>query len=142
MNIKWLYLFWSGMDLLYVGRFCYLGFSQGRIPFYSDIQSFFLLSTEHSSVSILLFWLSLVLNVSIIFSMLLFFCNSSRVLYIVYVQTPLRLLLAVPSIPFLLWFAKTSGATSATLLFVLLLLSEIIKLCSFYFRGEACSGLK
>lgn len=136
MNIKWLYLFWGGMDLLYVGRFCYLGFSQGKIPFYSDIQSFLMLSAEHGSVSTLFFWLSLVLNVSIIFSMLLFFFKSSKVPYLVYVQTPLRLLFAVPSIPFLLWFAKTSGATSATLLFVLLLLSEIIKLCSIYSRGK------
>lgn len=136
MNIKWLYLFWGGMDLLYVGRFCYLGFSQGKIPFYSDIQSFFLLSAEHGSVSILLFWLSLFFNVSVVFSMLLFFCKSSRVPCLVYAQAPLRLLFAVPSISFLLWFAKASGATSATLLFGLLLLSETIKLCSIYFRWK------
>lgn len=136
MKIKWLYLFWGVMELIYIGQFCYLGFSQGKIPLYSDIQSFALLSVEHGALSVVLFLLSLFLNVSIVASMLLFFCRKSRVSYLVYIQTPLRLLFTVPSISFLLWFAKSGGATSVTLLFALLLLSEIIKFCSVFFSEK------
>ena len=136
MKIKRAYLFWGVMELIYICQLCYLGFSQGRIPFYSDIQSFVLLSAEHGPLSVVLFVLSLFLNVSIVVSMLLFFCRKSSVSYLVYTQAPLRLLFAVPSISFLLWFAKAGGATSATSLFALLLLSEIIKCCSVFFSEK------
>lgn len=136
MKIKWLYLFWGVMDLIYIVLFCYLGFSQGKIPFYSDIKSFALLSAEHGALSVVLFLLSLSLNVSIVVSMLLFFCRKSSVSYLVYIQTPLRLLFTVPSISFFLWFAKAGGATSAMLLFALLLLSEVIKFCSIFFSEK------
>jgi hypothetical protein len=63
-----------------------------------------------------------------------FLLRSDKVLYFVYAQVPLRVLLSVPSIPLLLWLAKANGASSTVLLVILLLLSEIIKLCSFYFR--------
>lgn len=136
MKARWLYLFWGGMDLFYVGRFCYLNFSQGKVPIYSDIQSFILLGSEHGSVSALLFLLSIFLNVSIAVSIFMFFLGSHRVPFLVYIQAPLRLLLAVPSLSFLLWLSKVNGVTSAALLFSLLLLSEVIKVLSIFFRGK------
>jgi hypothetical protein len=134
MKTRWLYLFWGGMDLFYIGRFCYLNFSQGKVPLYSDIQSFILLSAEHGYISGLLFLLSFFLNISIVFSMYLFFRASRLVPCLAYVQAPLRLLLAVPSLSFLLWLSKVGGVTSAALLFGLLMLSEVIKFFSIFFR--------
>lgn len=136
MKARWLYLFWGGMDLFYVGRFCYLNFSQGKVPIYSDIQSFILLSSEHGSVSVLLFSLSIFLNVSIIVSMFMFFLGSRRVPFLIYIQAPLRLLLAVPSLSFFIWLSKVGGVTTSALLFGLLLFSEVIKLFSVLFREK------
>jgi hypothetical protein len=131
MKARGLYWFWGGMDLFYVGRFCYLNFS-----IYSDMQSFLLLNPEHGSVSALFFWLSVFLNVSIVVSMFMFFLGARRVQYLIYIQAPLRVLLTVPSLSFLLWLSKVGGVTSIAWLFGLLLFSELIKLSSFFFRKK------
>lgn len=136
MKTRGLYWFWGAMDLFYVVRFCYLNFSQGKIPIYSDIQSFILLQPEHGTVSALFFWLSVFLNVSIVVSMFMFFLGARRVQSLVYIQVPLRVLLTVPSLSFLLWLSKVGGVTSAAWLFGLLLFSEVIKLFSIFFREK------
>ncbi|PAM83225.1 arginine:ornithine antiporter [Pseudomonas sp. ERMR1:02] len=134
MRSGWLYMFWGGMDLFYVVRFCYLNVSRGNVPLYTDVQSFILLSSEHGVASLVFFLLGIVLNVSIAFSMLLFFLNSRAAPYVAYAQIPLRIILTIPSLSFLFWASKVTGMTSATLVLGLLLLSEIIKFCTIYFR--------
>ncbi|MGI0506044.1 hypothetical protein ABY44_23670 [Burkholderia sp. ZZQ-2] len=66
-----LYLFWGGLDLLYLIRFLWLNFADGRIPLYHDIQAFGQLHEpgDHAAV-----WLglSLLLTVSIAVSACLF----------------------------------------------------------------------
>ncbi len=106
MKIKWLYWFWGAMDCFYIFRFSYLSFSQGKVPFFSDIQSYALLRAENGLTSDFLFLLSIFLNVSIVASMVLFFVDSRKIPYLVYVQTPFRLLLAVPSLSIFYGFRK------------------------------------
>ncbi|MCY1439567.1 hypothetical protein D9M71_558100 [compost metagenome] len=134
MKAGWLFLFWGGMDLFYVARYCYLNFASGRVPFYSDIQSFVPLSAEHGVVSVLFLSLGSILNISIFFSVYLFIRGSSRAPSLAYAQIPLRLILAVPSLSFVLWFSKVVGVTSAVLMFGLLLFSELLKFVSIFFR--------
>ena len=136
MKARGLYWFWGRMDLFYVVLFCYFNFSQGKIPIYSDVQSFLLLNLEQGSVSALFFWLSVFLNVSIVVSMFMFFLGARGVQYLTYIQTPLRVLLAVPSLSLLLWLSKVGGVTSAVWLFGLLLFSEVIKVISILFREK------
>lgn len=135
MKTGWIYLFWGGMDLFYLVRFSYVNFSNGRIPIYSDVQSFFLLSAEHGLYPVVFFMLGVVLNVSIICSMWLFFCGSGRASSLAYAQIPLRLLLVTPSLSFLPSVSKVTGVTSVMLLLGLLLLSEVVKFFSI-FCGE------
>ncbi|MNO92457.1 hypothetical protein D3C76_840330 [compost metagenome] len=123
-------LFWGGMDLIYVGRFCYLNFSQGKVPLYSDVQSFVRLSSDHGYISYLMFLMSLVLNISIIFSMFLLLRGSRFASRLAYAQVPFRLLFGVPSLSVLVWGATAVGATSAAFLMGLLLFSEILKVVS------------
>jgi hypothetical protein len=133
VKAKWIFLFWGALDLFYIGRFSYVNYAEGRIPFYSDVQSFVALAPEHGSVSVLLFLLSAVLNVSVIVSaFLLFFKQRSARIFICF-QTPLRLLLVVPSLSFLPWLINISGVISAVLLVGLLVMSEIIKVLSIIF---------
>jgi len=136
MKAGWLLLFWGVMDVFYIVRFCYLGFSNDRIPFYSDIQSFVLLSAGHGFVSVFFLLLGVVLNISMFFSAYLFLRGSSQAPCLAYAQIPLRLILAVPSLSFVLWFSKVVGVTSAVLMFALLLLSEILKFFSIFYRGK------
>lgn len=138
MKTKWLYWFWGAMDFFYIFRFGYLNFSQGKVPFYSDIQSYVKLRVEHELTSDALFLLSIFLNVSIVVSMALFFIGSRKTPYLIYVQMPLRLLLAVPSLSVFLWLSKAAGATSIIWFVSLLLFSEIVKLLSILFRKKWC----
>jgi len=138
MKIKWLYWFWGAMDLFYIFRFGYLNFAQGKVPFYSDIQSYVQLRVEHGLTSDVLFLLSIFLNVSIVISMVLFFIGSRKIPYLTYVQMPLRLLLAVPSLSVFLWLSKAAGATSIIWLVSLLLFSEVVKFFSILFRKKCC----
>jgi hypothetical protein len=136
MKVKGIYAFWGLMDVFYLFCFCYFGFLQGRFPFYSDIQSFVSLSDEHGFVSVLMFLLSLILNVSIICSASVLFFGGRFVLFLVYAQTPLRLLFYTPSIFFIPWLAKIGDLTSAILLIALLLVSEMLKISSIIYRDK------
>ncbi|QXI55937.1 hypothetical protein [Pseudomonas alvandae] len=136
MKAKWLYIFWGGMELLYLGGFCYLSISQGDIPFFSDLRAFVLLGEEHGLVSAVLFMSYLALNVSIIFSLLLFFLGSDSVRYVVYVQAPLRILLAMPSLVFLPLVVSFGDVIYAEALIVLLLFSEVLKVGSVHFYRD------
>jgi hypothetical protein len=133
MKTKWLYIFWGGMDVLYLGGLCYLSISQGDIPFFSDLRAFVLLGGEHGLFPAVLFMSYLVLNVSIIFSLLLFFLESDSVRYVVYVQAPLRILLVMPSLVFLPFVVSFVDVIYAEALIVLLLFSEILKVGSVHF---------
>ncbi|WP_223536767.1 hypothetical protein [Pseudomonas sp. GL-B-16] len=138
LKIKWLYWFWGAMDFFYIIRFGYLNFSQGKVPFYSDIQSYVQLRSEHGVSSDVLLLLSVLLNVSIVVSMVLFFVGSRTIPYLIYVQLPLRLLLVVPSLSIFLWLSKAAGATSVIWLISLLLFCEAVKLVSILFRKKWC----
>jgi hypothetical protein len=136
MRKKWLYWFWGVMDFFYICLFGYLNFSQGKVPFYSDIQSYLVLGEEHGLASGFMFLLSIFLNVSIVITMVLFFTGSRKIPGLVYVQMPLRLLLAVPSLSFFMWALKVGGATSVIWLLFLLLFSEVVKLLSIVYRSK------
>lgn len=130
MNRHWIYRFWAGMDFIYLVRFAYLNVSQGKIPIVSDVQSFVALALDHGVVSLLLFSLSLLLNLSILVSMVLFLRDSPAARYLAFAQLPLRLVFGLPSISLLMWFAHVGGATSSLLLLGLLLVSETLKVTS------------
>lgn len=134
MKLKCFYIFWGVMDLLYIAQVCYFNLSQGRVPIYSDIRSFISLSQDHGFYSVVFFWLTLALAVSIVFSMVLFFREMRLAAWLAYAQAPFRVLFVVPSLPFLLGLVKASGVTSVFLLFGFLLLSELIKVLSIFFR--------
>jgi hypothetical protein len=138
MKVKWLYWFWGAMDLFYIFRFGYLNVSQGKVPFYSDIQSYVQLRAEHGVASDALLLLSVLLNVSIVVSMVLFFLGSRKIPYLIYGQLPVRILLAVPSLSIFLWLSKAAGATSVIGLISLLLFSEVVKFLSIFFRKKWC----
>ncbi|HEM7878508.1 TPA: hypothetical protein U2L31_004926 [Burkholderia contaminans] len=122
-----LYLFWGGLDLLYLIRYVWINVADGRIPIVSDLQAFSQLDQPHWFVG-----LSILLLLSIVASAFLFLLGRTAARRLAYVQEPLRLLLAVPSLSFIPWLLTHFGITSLVLSITLLLCSEASKIISLY----------
>lgn len=124
--------FWAMFDLFYIVRFGWLNISQGRIPLVDDILSFSNIYPQQGVYSLILFSFSLLLNISIIFSAVMFLKKWKYANWIVYVQTPFRLFFMIPSISILPWVFKSMSIKAGVIFFAAVFISEIIKLGTFY----------
>ena len=124
--------FWAAFDLFYVIRFIWLNLSQGRTPLMDDIISFKELFAEQGFHIVILFSLSLLLNISVLLSAILLVLGWRHVNKVVYGQTLLRLMFIVPSLSVLPWALRYASITSGTILFIVTIFSEILKVSSIY----------
>lgn len=112
------FLFWGGMDALFITHFVLSNISRGRVPILADLVAFRQL--DHSSAfQTLVFGLSVSLILSIAVSAILFLRGNRHARPLAYAQVPLRLLLVVPSlslIPLLLPNSPPNLALNLTLL--------------------------
>lgn len=138
MSEKRIYMFWGGMDLMYILVFLYGSLSQGRIPIYDDYRSMLELVVQYGdNLPMYLFACSLTLVVSITYTVFLFFSRSRTARLIAYTQIPLRLFLVVPSLSFIPWLLGFFEIRQAAIGLSLLLLSEVVKVFSLYRLGRA-----
>lgn len=133
INFSKVCLFWGGMDAFYVIRFIWLNIEQGRIPFIDDIVNFKQLYSEYGGGGwvLLMFTLSMMLNISIVVSAILLILNWSKIHFLAFLQIPFRLLLIVPSISVFPWLLKQFHFNSIVFIIILLLFSEFTKFLSF-----------
>lgn len=131
--------FWAIFDLFYIFRFVWLNISQGRIPLVDDILSFSEIYPQQGAYSLILFSFSLLLNISIIFSAVMFLRKWKYVNWVVYFQTPFRLFFMIPSLSILPWMFKTMSIKIGAIFLAAVLLSEIIKVGTFYLTREKSS---
>lgn len=124
--------FWAMFDLFYIVRFVWLNISQERIPLVDDVLSFGEIYPQQGAYSLVVFSFSLLLNLSIIFSSVLFLTKWRYAHWLVYVQTPLRLFFFIPSISILPWIFKIMSIKAGLIFFSAVLLSEVIKAGTFY----------
>jgi len=124
--------FWAVFDIFYIARFVFLNISQERTPLIDDIISFGNIYPQQGGYSLILFSLSLLLNISFVCSAVLLFIKWKSVHWIIYAQTPLRLLFVVPSLSVLPWLLKNISISTGLILFVLTLVSEVLKISSFF----------
>lgn len=124
--------FWAIFDLFYIVRFGWLNLSQGRIPLVDDILSFNNIYPQQGVYSLILFSFSLLLNISIIFSAVMFLRKWRYVNWIVYVQTPFRLFFMIPSVSILPWVFKAMSIKAGVIFLAAVFISEIIKIGTFY----------
>lgn len=141
MNRRWIFLFWGGMDLLALAGFVVAALMNNRIPFYSDVRDFMILSADHGWYGGLFFGLSMLLYLSLALSLNLFFTNSRLAKLVAYVQIPFRLILAVPSITLLSWLAAAMGVTSTVAIIALKVASELIKFLTLHFGCKSKEAL-
>lgn len=133
LNFRQVCLFWGVMDVSYIGRFIWLNLEQGRTPLVDDIISFTSLYPEYGGGfwMVLMFSLSLLLNISIVFTSILLLTGWENVRYLVFAQTPFRLLLTIPSIFFCGWLLSKLNITDSVVFIMVLVLSEVFKVASF-----------
>jgi len=131
--------FWAVFDLFYIARFIWLNISQGRIPLIDDILSFSSIYPRQGAYALVLFSFLLLLNISIVFSAVMFLKKWKYVSCIVYFQTPFRLFFMIPSISILPWMFKTMSINAVAIFIAAVLLSEIIKVGTFYLTREKSS---
>jgi len=124
--------FWAVFDLFYIARFSWLNISQGRIPLVDDVVSFGDIYPQQGAYSLILFSFSLLLNISIIFSAVMFLKQWKYAHWLVYFQSPLRIFFMVPSISILPWVFKVMSIKVGMLFFLSVLISEVIKIGSIY----------
>jgi len=132
MHFRRVCLFWGAMDILYLAIYIGQNIIQRRIPFLADINNFRALYSEHGEGVWLMvvFILSMILTLSIVFSAALLLVAWGKVCYLVAAQTPLRLLLVVPSLSFLPWLVQYIHSGGVAVALILLLMSEALKVGS------------
>lgn len=128
--------FWAIFDLFYIVRFIWLNISQGRLPLIDDILSFSKIYPQQGAYSLVFFSFSLLLNISIVFSTVMFLKKWKYVSWIAYFQTPFRLFFMIPSISILPWMFKTMSIKVGAIFLAAVFLSEIIKVGTFYLTRE------
>lgn len=129
MRRSHVFLIWGLLDLLYVVRFLGLSLGHGRILIYSDLMD---AERLEPPLQLAVFWLaaSTLLTLSIAGSAFLFLRGSRAARMLAFIQTPFRLLLAVPSVSCIPWLVQAVGSSSVTLNLSLLLASEAVKVLS------------
>lgn len=124
--------FWAVFDFFYIVRFVWLNISQGRIPLVDDVLSFGEIFPQQGTYSLVVFCFSLLFNITVVFSAVLFLIKWRYANWLVYVQTPLRLFFMIPSISILPWMFKIISINAGLMLFSAVLISEVIKVGTFY----------
>lgn len=84
------------MDAIYLVRYWVTSVVEGRVPYLSDIESALWVLRDHSVLQIYTFGFVMLLQISIIASCFLFLLSSQKVRWLVYLQTPLRLVFFHP----------------------------------------------
>lgn len=124
--------FWAVLDLFYIARFVWLNISQGRIPLVDDIFSFSEVYPQQGAYALVTFSLSLLLNISVISTAVVFLKKWKYAHWVVYFQTPLRLFFTTPSVSILPWVFNVMSVKSGVILISVVFISEIVKLGTFY----------
>ena len=133
LTLKMVFYFWAALDLFYIARFVWINLEQGRIPVVGDIMAFYDIFPAQGVYALLFFSLSLLLNCSIIVSSFLLFTQWKSVHWLIYAQTPLRILFVIPSLSFLPWLFKTLTINIGAFLLLATIISEVLKVLSINF---------
>ena len=138
------YLFWSGMDAFYICLYVVRSAYRGAVPFWTDFNDAMVSMQNWGGGLELLVWLSLILQLSLFATCVLFFLCCRVAIYLALVQTPFRVFFVVPSAStILLWPMLVSGISNSVWL-GLMLLSEGCKGWSLWWlqRSLNCCCLK
>jgi len=140
LNKKAIFYFWGLCDVFYILRFIWLNIEQGRVPLIDDILSFNRVFPLQGLYSPVLFALSLLLNISIVFSAIFLFRQRENIHWLIYIQTPLRIMFIIPSLSILPWLLKNFSITAGTVFLFVTVLSEILKVVTVNMAKKTAAG--
>ena len=138
MSHRRIWLFWGAMDAIYLIWYSSNSFLNNRTPYLSDVISASDVLREHSDVQIVMFMGALVLQASIFASCAMFFLQKKSVRWLVFFQTPLRLVHIIPSVSLLLIGARVFPHYNVLAMAGLIGASEILKVWSVWRWSKKC----
>ena len=139
MNLKKITIFWGILDFCSLGWFFLWRIFHGQVPFYSDITTS--IDTARSfghPLPIIMTIISLLLNLTLIYSGYLLYMQKLNASKVTYFQTPFRLITLIPpSVFFITWplkylFENPRALSAIMTLVILMLLSEGLKICTVF----------
>lgn len=124
-----MYYIWGTFDVLHVVIYGFISVIAGRIPYVSDYSSIVDNLASYGDLSMVwLFSTSWLLEFSLLLSIFMFFSRNKKVLFLCYVQTPLRLISSTPSISLVYPVLSFMGFGNIWMAAVILIVSEVIKI--------------
>jgi hypothetical protein len=120
------YLTWAALDGFYIVWYCVNSWTGGRSPYLTDFNATLSLLEQQGGINAATAVTSWLVQLSIIFSCLLFLCRAQLAKYLAYIQIPFRLFFLLPSVSALLLAAQFLPGFSLLFL-VLIILSELLK---------------
>ena len=139
MNLKKITIFWGILDFCSLGWFFLWRIFHGQVPFYSDITTS--IDTARSfghPLPIIITIISLLLNLTLIYSGYLLYMQKLNASKVTYFQTPFRLITLIPpSVFFITWplkylFENPRALSAIMTLAILMLLREGLKICTVF----------
>lgn len=126
---RYILLFWGALDAVYLLKYVINGLMNQRIPYVTDFQSTLVLLTDHGVFAAVLVIASWLLQLSILVSCAALLLQKKFSKYLIYLQTPFRVLFIIPSLSLLSFFYPSSVSMNAVLL-VIMIATEVLKVWS------------
>lgn len=131
MTRRGVYFFWGAIDLLCVWWLVYWALSDiAAFRYTASMVAIYLFSPDYWLVALVSFVAPVLLNISLVLSMFMFFSYHRWALLLAFVQAPFRLYFFIPSLPFMPWVNSFFGLKKTALIFLVFLFVELIKLLS------------
>lgn len=139
MNINRVIMCWGILDFCSIGWYFLWRVFHAQVPFYADIIASIntAKSFEHP-MPIIITAISILLNLTLIYSGYILYGQKPNAARVSYIQTPFRLITLIsPSVFFITWplkyvFENSKAVSALVTVFILLLLSELLKICSVF----------
>ena len=139
MNLKQITIFWGILDFCSIGWFFLWRIFHGQVPFYTDITSSIITARSFGHpLPIIITIISLLLNLTLIYSGYLLYMQKPNASKVTYFQTPFRLITLIPpSVFFITWplkylFENPRSVFAIITFVILMLLSELLKICTVF----------
>lgn len=120
------------MDFVHILWYSFRSMRLDKLPYIDDLTASLNLLSEHGGSSIAMLGASWALQISIIFSCILFLAQLPTARYLAYMQAPFRLILATPSLSVLIVGADLLSVATASVLITVLVVGELIKIWTLY----------
>lgn len=138
MTRRQVFWFWGVMDAIVVAFYFLTSVARGRVPYLTDFAQAIWFLEDGGITAFYILGLTVLMVISILVSCLLFFLERDWVKWVVYLQTPVRVVALIPSVSLLHIGAAYVFGPYLVLPVSLVLISEALKVWSVWRWSKAC----